>query len=90
MGTCICDNCYHLKEEEQNGGVVLCSCEYGFPDDKCENCDGADSCDLTCEFFDEISETKVVCAKCGKEISIYSKPEDGPYYCANCYLEMEL
>jgi len=86
MGICICDNCYHLKEEENEDGSILCSCEYGFPSEECETCE-KEECDITCENFDPISETTVQCSRCGKTMNIFSKPEDGPYFCMDCYLK---
>jgi len=86
MGICICDNCYHLKEEENEDGSIFCSCEYGFPSEECDTCE-KEECDLTCEHLDPISETTVHCSRCGKAMSIYSKQEDGPYFCMDCYLK---
>ena len=85
MGSCICDNCYHLKEEKTEEGIVE-SCPFGFPSENCQTCD-KEECDLTCEHMDPICETIVICTRCGKRMSIYSKPEEGPYFCPECYFE---
>lgn len=86
MGKCICDNCYNLKEEKNEEGSVFLSCEFGFPSEDCEDCK-KEECDVTCEHLDPILETIVKCSRCGKSISIFSKPDEGPYFCMDCYLK---
>jgi len=66
-------------------------CEFGFPADKCADCEG-EECDLTCIHFivDEAEDrlVDVYCSACGMKLSQAGNDNsDGKIYCINCYLD---
>ena len=92
MGECICNGCLNLKGiVDDSGAVDKYECEFGFPSDKCTECNVED-CDLACTHFmlddEEVVSTKVQCVACGKELDkVCGDSNDGDVYCINCYLQ---
>lgn len=92
MSECVCNGCKNLKGiMDDTGAAEEYECEYGFPSDKCSDCDG-EECDLTCTHFivDEYEDisVSVKCSACGRELSQVSNDKaDGKIYCINCYFE---
>ncbi|MBC7765388.1 MAG: hypothetical protein H7Y41_02800 [Hyphomonadaceae bacterium] len=92
MAECICDLCKNLKSEpDKEEGSLLLSCEYGFPSDDCDDCEG-DGCEATCENFEAVETPELSTAKCcvcGKELTTSSDNEDETVYCLDCYLKRD-
>ena len=92
MSECICNSCKNLKGIiDDSGAVEEYECEFGFPSEKCSECDG-EGCDLFCTHFviedDEEIFVSVKCAVCGRELSQAGNDNgDGKIYCIDCYLE---
>jgi hypothetical protein len=89
MGECICSSCINLKSIlEDDGQTIEYKCEFGFPSDKCVNCEG-DDCSEICSNYkieEEDAET-VTCKGCGKELSKAFKDDSGgEVFCVECYL----
>lgn len=90
MSECICNSCMNLKGiMDDTGAVEQYECEFGYPSEKCEDCDG-EGCDVTCEKYecDDLEmPLKVKCAKCGKELDqLCGDAGEGETYCTGCYL----
>lgn len=91
MSECICSSCKNLKNIiDENGISEEYECEYGFPSEKCSDCE-EDMCELTCDnYVSENEEEEFIiskCIKCGKELKLAAgNAEDGEVYCVTCYL----
>lgn len=92
MGECICNSCMNLKKlvnEEANQVDYIC--EFGFPSENCEDCEG-EECNVTeCSHYIEDKEVEIVrkvhCKSCGMELQqMYAYEGDGEVFCINCYL----
>jgi hypothetical protein len=97
MRECICSSCKNLKsiidekDMDQNGIAEEYECEYGYPSEKCLECE-EDQCEVTCDKYMSDSEEEELiiskCVKCGKELKFVSgNNEDGEVYCVTCYLD---
>lgn len=92
MSECICNSCKNLKGiMEESGAIEEYECEFGFPSEKCLDCNG-DECDLTCEHFiideDEEILVGVRCSSCGRELSQAGNDNTGgKIFCINCYFK---
>ncbi len=95
MKECICNTCKNLIEViSENGLTGEFECVHGYPDSICENCE-TEECELECEYYiDAESEpvtSTVACSVCGKAMQTDdTDPEDGTYFCVDCYLERTL
>jgi hypothetical protein len=94
MENCICSKCKNLKSSiNSEGQAGEYDCEFGFPSDKCDECDDS-SCNETCiNFVSDEEEDEVItvkCSKCGKELQKACKDEgsneDENVLCIECYL----
>lgn len=94
MGDCVCSGCKNLKRiMDGDNGEENYECKFGFPSDKCEQCEEED-CDITClnyeEDNDEVNFIAVNCKSCGKELKkIHTDDPEGEVFCVDCYLERE-
>lgn len=90
MNECICNSCRNLKGVVGGEGEVRdYECEFGFPSDKCTDCEG-EGCEETCSHYvcDEGEDPVrvVTCCKCGRELKQVMDDVDGEVYCFDCYL----
>lgn len=92
MSECICSSCKNLKGIiGEQGEVEEYECKFGFPSNKCEECEG-EECSETCSNYlsDEAEDIKVTvnCKGCGKAIEkVFSDGgNNDEVFCINCYL----
>lgn len=93
MSECICNSCYNLKKQiNEDTSESEYVCKFGFPSEKCNECEG-EECNITeCCHFTEDKENEelkaVFCKGCGKEMmQACEDGSDGEVYCVNCYLD---
>lgn len=94
MGKCICSSCKNLKLIiNENGESGEYECEFGFPSEKCVDCN-EENCSETCSEYicDELDEeiVSVNCEYCGRELKkIFKENEDkeGRILCIDCFLK---
>lgn len=92
MDNCICSSCKNLKPViDDEGQVNDYICEFGFPDESCNECAGED-CSIECKSYKpDVEEPEVklcCCSACGKELKTVSDNEsEGEVFCFDCYLK---
>lgn len=92
MGECICSSCINLKSVfGENGEVTEYTCTFGFPSDKCEDCEGGE-CSEKCGNYrpdsEDIKTEAIACKSCGKELTMVVKDDpEGNVFCIDCYLK---
>lgn len=92
MDKCICNNCINLKPViGEDGAVTEYVCEFGWPDESCEECSG-DECNVVCSNYKPDGEEAGVkicrCSSCGKELQMSAGDEsEGEIFCLDCYLK---
>ncbi|GAE88574.1 hypothetical protein [Acetivibrio straminisolvens] len=96
MVECICSGCRNLKRLIDDDGKETYECSFGFPSDKCEDCQ-EEECDIVCNNYEEDSVEAdyilVSCKNCGKELKkMYNDSDDpeGEIFCVECYLKRQL
>ncbi|HOM03042.1 MAG TPA: hypothetical protein PLH43_09470 [Acetivibrio sp.] len=96
MAECICNGCRNLKRLIDDEGKETYECSFGFPSDKCEECD-EEECDIVCDNYEEDSDEAdyilVTCKDCGRELKkMYndSNEPEGEVFCIDCYLKRQL
>ena len=93
MSECICNSCKNLKQQlKEETNAVDYLCKFGYPSERCEECEG-EECNITeCSHYieDKEDETvkKVQCKGCGRELQQVCEDDiDGEVYCIKCYLD---
>ncbi|TYQ16126.1 UNVERIFIED_CONTAM: hypothetical protein Cloal_2629 [Acetivibrio alkalicellulosi] len=94
MDDCICNKCLNLKKVFDDDSEEEYKCEFGYPSDKCCECEEQDGdCNIICNHYKEDNNEYVIvkCLGCGKELkqACQEDSEKGEIYCVNCYLNKE-
>jgi len=90
MSECICNECKNLKSViDENGKAEEAICQFGYPSDKCNDCNDEECSETCCHYEPDEEKTPftINCKGCGMELKkAFDDGSEGDVFCMECYL----